>query len=80
MFAAYKIEWTEYECGWGSRPDGYSYHATKELAKAYVDDYWKDMPKETPDEYSRPSEPVLEEVSEELFNKIQNERNVRTWR
>jgi hypothetical protein len=80
MFAVYKITWTEYERGWGQRPDGYSYHVSKEFAEKYVKDYWKDMPKETPDEYSKPSEPVLAEVSEELFNQVQNEKNVRTWR
>lgn len=69
LYALYKIEWTEYERGWGNRPDGTTYYPTKELAEKAVTDYWARMPKETPDCYSSPSEPVLVEVNEELYNK-----------
>ena len=48
----FEIEWTEYERGWGQRPDGYTYHPTEQIAQKYIDDYWAHMPKEVPDYFS----------------------------
>ena len=70
MFALYEIQWTEYERGYGQRPDGESYYSSKELALKAIDDYWAKMPKEVPDCYSSPSDPKLVEVTEELYNSI----------
>ena len=46
--------WEESEKGWGVRPDGYSLHSNQEDVKKYIKEYWDGMPKQTPDEYSRP--------------------------
>lgn len=69
LYTLYRVEWTEYERGWGNRPDGTTYYPTKEIAVKKIKDYWDNRPKATPDCYSSPSEPVLVEVSEELYNK-----------
>ncbi len=46
--------WTEFERGWGSRPDGASLHLTKEDAEAFVVEYNKvfNNEKSAPDEYT----------------------------
>lgn len=67
--ALYRIDWTEHELGWGSRPDGSSLHLSKEVADKFIADYWARMPDRemgVPDCYSSPSEPFLVESSEEL--------------
>lgn len=48
-------EWEESERGWGVRPDGYSFHLSEKDLSEYIERYWARMPKEIPDEYSRPS-------------------------
>ncbi len=74
MLAAYKIEWTEYERGWGSRPDGTSYHLSKEDALKCIEEHWEREKAmngdETPDEYSSPSDPILVEVTPEIKKKL----------
>ena len=40
MNAAYQIEWTEYERGWGPRPDGKSYHKSKKDADEFITDFY----------------------------------------
>jgi hypothetical protein len=46
--------WLESERGWGVRPDGYSIHPSVEALKEFVAKYNETLPKEVPDEYSRP--------------------------
>ncbi len=53
-------DWLESESGWGTRPDGCSLHKTIEDCGQYIDEYWKKMPDEVPDEYERPSEEPYE--------------------
>ena len=66
-------KWLESEAGWGCRDDGFSLHQNIEDCKKYIADYWNSMPKETPDEYSRPDgEPYLIKVSDELFNLLKH--------
>ncbi|HET8688386.1 MAG TPA: hypothetical protein VFM18_17385 [Methanosarcina sp.] len=50
----WEIEWTEFERGWGQRPDGFSYFATHELALEYKRDFLNGMPPEAPECYSAP--------------------------
>ncbi len=73
-------KWVESERGWGCRPDGSSLHLTKKDAEKYIVNYWKEMPKEVPDEYSRPSgEPFLITVNEEIYERVLNsEFGIRT--
>lgn len=73
---AYKIHWTEYERGWGTRPDGTTLHIDKKTAYEYIEDYWIRQ-KElkllvVPNEYSKPSEPMLCEVPEDVYEKFED--------
>lgn len=60
-------QWEESERGWGSRPDGFTCHWTKEDVKRFIDAHWASLPDEAPDEYSRPcGEPFEYEVEAKL--------------
>lgn len=75
-------KWEESERGWGVRPDGASLHATREDVDRYVSDYWRSMPSETPDEYSRPcaGEPVEVAVPQRLYDEVvASKAGVRLW-
>jgi len=82
MWDAYVITWTEYERGWGQRPDGISLHETPDDADRYVEEYWKRVKAYNkskgitgvPDEYSKPDgepSPVL--VGAKLLHEIRQE-------
>jgi predicted metal-dependent peptidase len=65
------VSWEESERGWGTRPDGCSMHLTREDYQKYLNNYWKNMPKEVPDEYERPAgNPIHSFVSKNIYNKI----------
>lgn len=68
--AVYAVNWTEYERGWGSRPDGHTLHLTEEVAKEYISDYWARQPKNVPDEYSAPGVPAATAVDIKTYEKI----------
>ena len=69
-------EWTESELGWGTRPDGASLHKNIESYKIFVKEYWDGMPKEVPNEYSRPNNsPIEVYVDKETFDKVQKSKN-----
>lgn len=62
---AYAQEWTEYERGWGARPDGYSLHPTREAAVEFARAYTADRTGPAPDEYSAPEgQPFAVQVAE----------------
>jgi len=74
IISAYQIQWTEYERGWGNRPDGISYHKSKKDADNFLNKHFE-MEKgrngnNVPDEYSAPSEPKLVEISEDIFEQL----------
>jgi hypothetical protein len=78
--------WTEYERGWGTRPDGCSLHLTEEDHKAYIKDCWAEEKKrnpsgETPDEYDVPDQsPFIALVDRETYEEIKDSKNgVRKW-
>lgn len=73
MYSVYQLVWTEYERGWGQRPDGTSYHASKEKAKQVFDKAFENRGGEVPDCYSNPSSPTLIEVSKELYDTVNKE-------
>ena len=75
------MTWTESEAGWGQRPDGCSIHLQKEDVDVYVKEYWDTMPKEVPDEYSRPDSNAREVVvSDKLYKEIKKTKNgLRLW-
>ncbi len=72
LLALYAIVWEETERGWGTRPDGYSFHRSQDEATKFINEYQSKLPKEVPDEYSRPlSESArLIEVSESLYDYV----------
>jgi hypothetical protein len=77
MNVVYYVSWTEYERGWGCRPDGYSFHATLHEANEFVKKQLNDLPKDSvPDCYSLPSDPELIEVKEDWYNQVQSSRNL----
>lgn len=82
-FQAIRLDWEESERGWGIRPDGCSLHKTPKDCDAYVKKYWKGMPSEVPDEYSRPafgSKPYAFEVDRQTYRKISASKNgIRLW-
>lgn len=70
MPTAYVMSWTEFERGWGQRPDGVSLHASPEDFERYVKAFYDRRPKggPVPDEYEQPdgAEPKAVEISAEL--------------
>jgi hypothetical protein len=61
------VSFTEFERGWGQRPDGYILAASKEIARAVTKEYCERC--NDPELYSRPnSEPQLIEVDELIHN------------
>jgi hypothetical protein len=77
------VNWEESERGWGSRPDGCSLHLTEKDYQKYVKKYWDKMPKEAPDEYSRPvGEPTPALVTASLYEQIKDAKRrygLRFW-
>jgi len=67
--AVHVIEGTEYERGWGQRPDGYAAFLTKADAEAYIASYDKRFNSEpvVPDEYTKYSYIGILECSEAFF-------------
>ena len=70
-----KVEWTEFERGWGQRSDGVSIHLNLRDANTYIDNYWKKEKARrpggaVPDEYEAPGNPKLCEVTEEFYKKL----------
>jgi len=74
MANLWMFTWTEYERGWGQRPDGCSLHATKEDALQFVKDYWKKERASdggvVPDEYSKQDSDVPTEIIIDARNKF----------
>jgi hypothetical protein len=70
MNAAYKVYWTEYERGWGSRPDGTQVFKTKELANQIIKAYKK---RQKSNSYIIPSGPVLFETTLEIDKRLETE-------
>jgi hypothetical protein len=72
MKALYAVSYTEYERGWGQRPDGTSYHRSEEDAKAFTKRIHGDRSGSVPDEYTNADGPPrLVEVSDALYDHVQ---------
>lgn len=70
------MTWTEYERGWGPRPDGASLHSSQEDMNSFIKEYWARQPKGVPDEYSKEDGvPVYLDVPEELFEQVKISKN-----
>lgn len=78
-----RIDWTEYERGFGTRPDGTTLHLSRARAEAYCADYWKKTKERqgpvAPHEYSAPGDLQLIEVSGDLYDKVQSAENGVIW-
>ncbi len=75
VYELWVVQWTEYERGWGQRPDGLTLFETKEEADAHISQHWerekvRNPSGRTPDEYSSPDAPALMEVSESLYRAV----------
>lgn len=87
IFAVYAIYWEESERGWGTRPDGASFHCSVAEGQAYLkqceDAERKRNPSgEVPDEYDRPvnTVPTLVRVKKDFYDRVMQEKTVRVWR
>lgn len=80
-FTVYGISWTEFERGWGCRPDGWSLHKSEEDVSKYLENYRKSLPKSAPDEYSTSDSEKgkLIIVSESLYRKVHQSGSMRMW-
>lgn len=76
LYVAYCQEWTEFERGWGQRSDGYSLHATKELALKERVEILKHIEKfNNPEEYSmHTGEPFAVQVAKSTFMQLKSGR------
>lgn len=82
MLIAYCQKWEESERGWGTRPDGYCLHKTREEVDRYIKQYWESLPNTVgvPDEYDRPyGEPYACEVDQETYDKLQEVGSIRSY-
>lgn len=81
-YGAWMQEWEESERGWGVRPDGVFYYATKDEAERHTTELlmaYRKREKQihggaTPDEYTRPcGEPKFVPVSQAIAEEIVND-------
>lgn len=80
MPIAYLMHWTEFERGWGQRPDGYSLHASPEAWTEYLTKYRASQSREVPDEYSAPGDKLVAvEITPELAERLAQEPSIRFW-
>jgi hypothetical protein len=63
--ALYRVDYTEYERGWGQRPDGFTLHISKDDAIKFSNHYENFGDSEL---FSRASTPQLVEVSDAVYN------------
>lgn len=72
IYAVYEIRWTEYERGWGQRPDGVSLHKSLQDALETLKKHNAEQPTDhIPDIYTKGSDPKLIEVDKKTFDKVQ---------
>lgn len=67
------INWTEYERGWGCRPDGWTVYKTMNAALAVVRDDIDEKLKTdggVPDDYSVPSKPFVIRLDKKTHDKL----------
>jgi hypothetical protein len=68
--------WTEYESGWGCRPDGASIHLTNEDFVSFCKEYWGKQPTEVPYEYSKEGTPTVIDLDDEVvYNNLRASKN-----
>jgi hypothetical protein len=75
VYTAWCVDWEESERGWGTRPDGWTLHQTKEQTERYMqtfmDEQRKSSGESAPDEYTRPNgDPYEVKVGLRLWARI----------
>jgi len=70
------LRWTEYERGWGPRPDGFTVYRDAATMRDHISAFFAERPPtaRAPDEYSNPDElqyAVEVEVSDALWDAVQ---------
>lgn len=70
--AIYAMNWTEYERGWGPRPDGVSLHASKEAAFRFRNQ----MEADYGDCYTRGEDPRLIVATNEMVEALGDKESV----
>lgn len=76
------MTWTEYERGWGQRPDGVSFHLTTDDFNNYIEDTYKGRGNVAPAEYSNPDskEPKVATTRiKALINLVCVDKSARRW-
>lgn len=63
LLQVWRIDWTEYERGWGSRPDGYTLYVRKVDADHAYNNMMDDRGGEVPDWYMNASLPRLVDLT-----------------
>ncbi len=82
MQAVYKVEWTEYESGWGQRPDGTTYYKDKATMDKHLKEYAAQYLNEkvTPACYTTPDAGKLIEVDAGLFTLVHSDPKGYIWK
>lgn len=77
-YPLFAMSWTEYERGWGPRPDGYTFHSSVEEFQRFLGEFRAKQPKQVPDEYSQADKdtPFVVMVSESLYEYVVNNGSV----
>lgn len=77
-YPLFAMSWTEYERGWGCRPDGFTFHSSVEEFQNFLREFLSHQPKQVPDEYSQADKdtPFVMMVSESLYEYVVNNGSV----
>lgn len=67
---SYVVEMTEYERGWGQRPDGYVAFLTEDAANEYIAEQTKDRTGSAPDVYVNYSKVGYRETNPKILTSI----------
>jgi hypothetical protein len=71
MNTLYAVHWTEYERGWGSRPDGIQFFDSEDRAKNHIAKVMAERDaRSVPDEYSSPGDIMIMQVSKDLYDLV----------
>lgn len=80
LYKVIRCDWTEYERGWGQRPDGTTLHLNMEEFKAYCEEFdtkerLRNNSGKVPDEYSTYGDPVETLVTQSLYERCVHEKS-----
>lgn len=76
---SYVVEMTEYERGWGQRPDGYMAFLTEDAANEYITEQTKDRTGSAPDVYVNYSKVGYRETNPKFLTSIKKSPSKRIY-